>query len=75
MDEGAVDKVDVLVSGAGPVGLLITLQLRRLGISTLIVDAADKASPNFRESFIPAVTRKADYGSGVPNSSAMEKSS
>ena len=40
-------KCDVFISGAGPVGLLLTLQLARLGVSTYIIDAADKASPNF----------------------------
>lgn len=43
----AEPKVDVFISGAGPVGLLITLQLARLGVSTYIIDAADKASPQF----------------------------
>lgn len=43
----AEQKVDVFISGAGPVGLLLTLQLARLGVSTHIVDAADKASPKF----------------------------
>ena len=43
----AEHKVDVFVSGAGPVGLLLTYQLARLGISTYIIDAADKASPHF----------------------------
>ena len=40
-------KVDVFISGAGPVGLMLTYQLARLGISTYIIDAADKASPEF----------------------------
>jgi phenol 2-monooxygenase (NADPH) len=43
----AEHKVDVFISGAGPVGLLITLQLARLGVTTHIIDAADKASPRF----------------------------
>lgn len=33
-------KFDVLISGAGPVGLLITYQLARLGISTCIIDVS-----------------------------------
>lgn len=40
-------KVDVFISGAGPVGLLLAYQLARLNVSTYIIDAADKASPNF----------------------------
>lgn len=40
-------RVDVFISGAGPVGLLVHYQLLRLGISSYIIDAADKASPAF----------------------------
>ena len=43
----AEQQVDVFISGAGPVGLLLTYQLARLGISTYIIDAADKASRMF----------------------------
>ena len=40
-------KVDVFISGAGPVGLLLAYQLPRLNVSTYIIDAANKASPDF----------------------------
>ncbi|KAK5173996.1 uncharacterized protein LTR77_001075 [Saxophila tyrrhenica] len=40
-------KVDIFISGAGPVGLLLTYQLLRLNLTTHLVDAADKASPAF----------------------------
>jgi phenol 2-monooxygenase (NADPH) len=40
-------QVDVFISGAGPVGLLLAYQLTRLGISVHIIDAADKGSPDF----------------------------
>ena len=43
----ADQKVDVFISGAGPVGLLLAYQLAKLDVSTYIIDAADKASPNF----------------------------
>lgn len=43
----AEQKVDVFISGAGPVGLMLAIQLARRGVSTYIIDAADKASPKF----------------------------
>lgn len=42
----AEKQVDVFICGAGPVGLVLAYQLNRLGVSTHIVDAADKASPD-----------------------------
>lgn len=33
-------KFDVLIAGAGPVGLLMTYQLARLGLSTCIIDVS-----------------------------------
>lgn len=40
-------KVDVFIAGAGPAGLVLAYQLLRLGCSVYIIDAADKASPDF----------------------------
>ena len=40
-------KVDVFIAGAGPVGLLLAYQLAKFGVSTYLIDAADKASPQF----------------------------
>lgn len=40
-------KVDVFISGAGPVGLLLAYHLTRLSHTVHIVDAADKTSPSF----------------------------
>ncbi|KAF2163232.1 hypothetical protein M409DRAFT_26276 [Zasmidium cellare ATCC 36951] len=40
-------KVDVFISGAGPVGLLLAYHLTKLHHSVYIVDSADKASPDF----------------------------
>lgn len=42
-----IPHVDVFISGAGPVGLLLAYQLARQGLRTYIIDAADKASPHF----------------------------
>jgi len=43
----APHKVDVFITGAGPVGLVSAYQLARLGHSVCIIDAANKASPDF----------------------------
>jgi len=43
----AHSQVDVLIIGAGPVGLVLAYQFTRLGLSIHIVDAADKSSPQF----------------------------
>lgn len=43
----AVREVDVLIVGAGPVGLLLAYQLTRMGISVHIIDKRDKADPRF----------------------------
>lgn len=40
-------QADVFISGAGPVGLVLAYQLTRLGISVHLIDAANKASPDF----------------------------
>ena len=42
----AEEKVDVFISGAGPVGLLLAIQLARWGVSTYIIDAADRERLN-----------------------------
>ncbi|KAK5111367.1 hypothetical protein LTR62_005207 [Meristemomyces frigidus] len=39
--------VDVFISGAGPVGLVLAYHLTRLGLSVYIIDAADKSHPDF----------------------------
>ena len=41
MGEGAEDRIDVLVIGAGPTGLLLAGELERRGVSTLLIDAHD----------------------------------
>lgn len=40
-------QVDVFVVGAGPAGLLLTYYLARNGISTYLIDSADKEAPDF----------------------------
>lgn len=40
-------QVDVLIIGAGPVGLVLAYQLTRLNLSALIIDGADKSNPSF----------------------------
>ncbi|KAK5136109.1 hypothetical protein LTR08_004159 [Meristemomyces frigidus] len=39
--------VDVFICGSGPVGLVLAYALTRLNISVHLIDAADKASPDF----------------------------
>lgn len=39
--------LDVFITGAGPVGLLLAYHLTRLGLSVMLIDAEDKASPSY----------------------------
>ncbi|KAK5119752.1 hypothetical protein LTR85_007328 [Meristemomyces frigidus] len=41
------NEVDVLIVGAGPVGLVLAYQLTRLNLSVHIIDAVDKSHPDF----------------------------
>ena len=40
-------QVDVFICGAGPAGLILTYYLAKNGVSTYLVDSADKAAPDF----------------------------
>ena len=51
-DPGGVHETDVIIIGAGPVGLFAVFELGLLGIKAHVIDILDKPGDNAR-SFIP----------------------
>lgn len=56
MKEGAVDRYDVLIAGAGPTGLVLALWLARQGVKVAVVDKAAQPGTTSRAMAIQART-------------------
>lgn len=60
-----MDTVDVLVAGAGPVGLTVAHELRRRGVRVRVVDRADGPAPTSRATATHARTLEVYHQMGV----------
>ncbi|MEV7553307.1 FAD-dependent oxidoreductase [Amycolatopsis sp. NPDC089917] len=60
-----MDTVDVLVVGAGPVGLTVAHELRRRGVGVRVVDRADGPAPTSRATATHARTLEVYHQMGV----------